>query len=409
MLRVGLTGGIACGKSNVLRRLQAHGIATLDLDSVAHRLMAPGGAAHSEVVSRFGHDILDASGAIDRKALGNLVFAEPEARARLNAIVHPMVRAEEARLAADHAKEGSPLLVTDAALLVESGLHLRFDRLVVVHCSRERQLERIRDRDGLDAGQAAARVEAQMPSAEKVRYGHYTVDTEGSLEDTRRGADALAAELKRVASEPPQRPDRLVERGTACLGAAQVIGLGPVEPTFLIHDIVAAGGLEMERIASAIGLSGREPWFRKGARAGQGDDMTAVVVVVVLWVLARRGVDLDLVASAVASIAGLASAGPTVVAGACLFGVALAEMALPASPPPGPERLGDWLSLARRWGRASPGPQVTETVATGLTTGWGATGNPGSVLLAMAEPQVTVCGDISRAVERLVVVARVGR
>ncbi|HEY2946548.1 MAG TPA: dephospho-CoA kinase, partial [Vicinamibacteria bacterium] len=100
MLKVGLTGGIACGKSYVLRRLAAAGLGTLDLDAVAHDVMARGGTAHADVVNEFGSGILAADGEVDRQRLGDLVFADPDARARLNALVHPRVREEEARRAA---------------------------------------------------------------------------------------------------------------------------------------------------------------------------------------------------------------------------------------------------------------------------------------------------------------------
>src|SRR2546427_3185758 len=121
ILRVGLTGGIACGKSYVLRRLAAAGLATLDLDEVAHEVMAPGGAAHADVVREFGSGILAADGKVDRKRLGDVVFADPSARARLNALVHPRVREEEARRAAAADRGPGTVVVTDAALLVGAG------------------------------------------------------------------------------------------------------------------------------------------------------------------------------------------------------------------------------------------------------------------------------------------------
>jgi dephospho-CoA kinase len=128
MLRVGLTGGIACGKSHVSRRLASHGLHVLDLDAVAHAITAPGGTAYDDVVRVFGRGIVGADGAIDRKALGARVFADPEALGRLNALVHPRVRDEESRRAGELAGTEA-VLVTDAALLVESGMHTRFDRL----------------------------------------------------------------------------------------------------------------------------------------------------------------------------------------------------------------------------------------------------------------------------------------
>ena len=185
MLRVGLTGGIACGKSHVLRRLAAHGLATAALDSVAHELMAPGGATYGEIVAAFGREILGEDGAIDRRALGELVFADAAARARLDAIVHPRVRQSEEHLVAALAAEGRSVIVSDAALLVEVGIHLRFDRLVVVHCEEADQRRRLMERDGLGEAAARARIEAQMPVREKRLFGHYRIDTSGTVPQTR--------------------------------------------------------------------------------------------------------------------------------------------------------------------------------------------------------------------------------
>src|SRR5262245_49087722 len=113
--------------------------------------MAPGGAAYDDVVRSFGASILGPDGAIDRRALGDVVFKDPAARARLNALVHPRAREEEGRRAAALGAAGATVIVSDAALLVEAGVHLRFDRLVVVHCPPEEQRRRLMERDGLDA------------------------------------------------------------------------------------------------------------------------------------------------------------------------------------------------------------------------------------------------------------------
>ena len=153
--------------------MQDAGLATLDLDLVAHDVMAPGAAAYDAVVAEFGPGIVGAGGRIDRPALAGRVFADPGARNRLNALVHPRVREEEDRRAAALAAADAALLVTDAALLVEAGYHLRFDRLVVVHCPPEEQLRRLRLRDGLDEPAARARLRAQMPIDEKRSFAHF--------------------------------------------------------------------------------------------------------------------------------------------------------------------------------------------------------------------------------------------
>ena len=205
MLRVGLTGGIACGKSEVLGRLSARGLATLDLDAVAHEVMAPGGAAYEEVVASFGDDILAPDATIDRSALGAVVFGDPEARGRLEGIVHPRVRAEEARRASAFQAEGRALLVSDGAVLVEAGVHLRFDRLVVVHCPPEAQRRRLMARDGISDAAARARLGAQMPIEEKRCFGHLEVDTSGALEETAQAAEILAGVLLTEARGPRPR------------------------------------------------------------------------------------------------------------------------------------------------------------------------------------------------------------
>jgi dephospho-CoA kinase len=199
MLRVGLTGGIACGKSRVLRRFQAAGCHVLDLDDVSRQVMAADGTAFSAIVEHFGRAILAANGSIDRTALGRLAFSNPEARASLNALVHPRIREVEEAFASRFATEPGAVVVTDGALLVETGLHARYDRLVVVYCSAEEQLRRLQVRDGLNEADARARIAVQMPQDEKRAYGHYTVSTSGTPEETDQRADALAAELRRLA------------------------------------------------------------------------------------------------------------------------------------------------------------------------------------------------------------------
>ena len=147
LLRVGLTGGIASGKTRVLQRLAARGCATLDLDQAARDVVAPGSAALAEIEAAFGPSVLR-NGALDRAALGALVFEDAAARVRLNAIVHPRVLRAGGGAGLARSRR-APCVVTDAALLVETGAHLRFDRLVVVHCEPELQLARLLARDGL--------------------------------------------------------------------------------------------------------------------------------------------------------------------------------------------------------------------------------------------------------------------
>ena len=168
----------------MLRRLAELGCRTLDLDAVAREVTAPGGEALGEIVEAFGSGVLDARGALDRAALAALVFADARVRVRLNRIVHPRVRAAEALWAAGFAVESATVLVTDGALLIESGVHLHFDRLVVVHCTPELQLRRLCERDGLDEAAARARIEAQLPSPRSGR-SHTTRSTRRDRRGTR--------------------------------------------------------------------------------------------------------------------------------------------------------------------------------------------------------------------------------
>jgi len=183
---VGLTGGIASGKSTVAGFLAELGAYLVDADRIAHGLLAPGGHAVDAVVDRFGTDVLAAAGGIDREALGRLVFAAPDARHALEAIVHPAVREEMTRLveAYRQTEEGPPVAVIDAALLVETGRHRTLDRLIVLRCGRAVQLDRLEKR-GLTREEAEARLEAQAPLAEKLAVADYVIDTETDLDETR--------------------------------------------------------------------------------------------------------------------------------------------------------------------------------------------------------------------------------
>lgn len=199
MLRVGLTGGIACGKSTVAAMLREHGCHVIEADPLAHEVMAPGTPAHSEVVREFGGEILDTQGAVDRKRLGAIVFADAEKRARLNAIIHPRVLAELQRRFADIAgKHPHGIAVVEAALLIEANYTPHLDVLVVAWCRPEQQMERLLAR-GLSREQAAQRIAAQMPLEEKKARADELIDCSGALEQTRAQVDALAARLRQRA------------------------------------------------------------------------------------------------------------------------------------------------------------------------------------------------------------------
>jgi dephospho-CoA kinase len=200
MLKVGLTGSIAVGKSTVTAMLAELGAVCFDADAIARAVVEPGTPGLAAVVAEFGPGVLAADGSLDRAALGAIVFADPVRRARLEEILHPPIIAEQDRLVAEAmGRDPCAVVVVDAALMIESGGYRRFDALVVVHCDPEVQVERLMRRSGLAREEALARIAAQMPQAEKLRYADYAIDTSGTLEDTRRNTEAVWAKLARRA------------------------------------------------------------------------------------------------------------------------------------------------------------------------------------------------------------------
>jgi dephospho-CoA kinase len=183
MLRVGLTGGLASGKSLVGHSLVDLGCHLIEADAIGHEVLLPGGEAYAPVVSEFGPEILDADGAIDRRRLGALVFGHPEKLAKLSSYVHPsVVRREEQILAGIQASDPRGIVVVEAAILVETGSYKRFDRVIVAVCSREMQIARAMKRDGLTREEVLARLERQLPLEEKVKVADYVIDTSGTKE-----------------------------------------------------------------------------------------------------------------------------------------------------------------------------------------------------------------------------------
>ena len=207
MLKVGLTGGIASGKTYVVSLLREFGCDVLDADATAHRVMEPGQPAYAEIVAHFGAQIVDEAGRIDRGRLGAIVFADPRERAVLNGIVHPRVYEAQAKWLADlEAQKPQAIAVIDAALMIETGSWRRFDRIVVVHCEPEIQLARLMARNGLSREAAEARIAAQMSTIEKLRFADYTIDSSVGFDDTRRQVESLFAQLREVADLPPAPP-----------------------------------------------------------------------------------------------------------------------------------------------------------------------------------------------------------
>jgi dephospho-CoA kinase len=185
MLRVGLTGGLASGKSFVGGTLRQLGCFLIKADELGHEAMQRGGEVYDAVVESFGREILAEDDEIDRRRLAARVFADPELLATLNAIIHPAVfRREEALTAEIEATDSHAIVVVEAAILVETGSYTRFARLIVAACTREQQIQRAMKRDRVTREEAEARLARQLPLEEKIRLADYVVDTSGSKEDT---------------------------------------------------------------------------------------------------------------------------------------------------------------------------------------------------------------------------------
>jgi dephospho-CoA kinase len=196
MLAVGLTGGIACGKSTVAAMLRDLGAYVVDADRLAREALAPGTPGARAVARAFGPDVAP-NGVVDRARLGALVFGHARRRKRLEAIVHPYVFAAERRLAREiAARDPDAMVVFDAALLIETGAHRRMDAVVVVSADQRTQLARLTARDGLTRAEALARIQSQWPLAAKRRVADYVIDGRRSKAEVRRRVAAIYHELR---------------------------------------------------------------------------------------------------------------------------------------------------------------------------------------------------------------------
>jgi dephospho-CoA kinase len=185
MLRVGLTGGLASGKSFVGRALADLGCLLIQADELGHQVLEPGGEAYDAVIREFGSGIVKADGRIDRPGLAALVFHDSQRLAALNALVHPPVWARERSLLDEYAgAHPHGIAVVEAAILVETGSYRNYAKLIVAVCTEEQQIERAMSRDGMTREQVMDRLSRQMPLAEKIKYADYVIDTSGAKENT---------------------------------------------------------------------------------------------------------------------------------------------------------------------------------------------------------------------------------
>ena len=201
MLSVGLTGSIAVGKSFVCECFRELGCYVLDADKTAREVVEPGTLGLQKIVNEFGIDMLQPSGALDRKKLGSIVFADEEKRTLLNSIVHPLViEKQDAWLDECARNDPDGIAIVDAALMIESGGYKRFDKLIVVWCEAAIQLQRLMARDGMSEDEAGKRIASQMPQEEKKKFADHLIDTSAGYEDTREQVAHIYAKLRREAS-----------------------------------------------------------------------------------------------------------------------------------------------------------------------------------------------------------------
>ena len=199
MLKVGLTGSIAVGKTFVDDVFRELGVPVLDADKVARDVVAPATVGLRRVVEEFGESVLTADGKLDRPKLGSIVFNDEEKRLKLNSIIHPLVfEVQDAWLKECEAETPDGIAIVDAALMIEAGGYKRFDKLVVVWCEPDLQLQRLMARDGLSREDAERRIASQMPQDEKKSYADHLIDTSGGFDATRQQVADVFAELSKL-------------------------------------------------------------------------------------------------------------------------------------------------------------------------------------------------------------------
>ncbi len=206
MLIVGLTGGVASGKTALSQVLKEEGAYIIDADQIARELVQPYTPAWNELVRSFGKEILQGDGSIHRKKLAEKVFTDPEKRKLLNRILHPRIKEEMDRRAREIGqKDPEAIVVIDAPLIVELGNHREMDKLIVVTSTPTQQIERLKERDGINSEEALRILSSQMPAEEKVKLADYVIRNEGSLEETKESVKEVFKELRKVALQTKKR------------------------------------------------------------------------------------------------------------------------------------------------------------------------------------------------------------
>jgi len=199
MLNVGLTGSIAVGKSFVLSVLADLGCRVLDADVTAREVVMPGAPGLKAVIEAFGEEVLTTEGTLDRSKLGAIVFADEERRLLLNSILHPfIIAAQDEQMRRWEEQEPNGIAVVDAALMIESGGYRRFDKIIVVYCRPDVQLQRLMSRDGLSREDAEQRIAAQMSQDEKRKFADFAIDTSDGFDSTRQRTESVFGQLREL-------------------------------------------------------------------------------------------------------------------------------------------------------------------------------------------------------------------
>jgi dephospho-CoA kinase len=198
MLKIAITGGAGSGKSTVARMFGELGAKVLDADAAAREAVAVGAPAWQELRRLFGAEYFNADGSLNRAQVSQLVFSDPEARKRLNDIVHPRVAQELQARIQELEQQGAPLVMVEVPLLFEAGLEAAYDRVITVYVDPEDQVRRLKERDGRDAAEIAGILQAQWPLAEKAARAHFVVDNRGPLSDTRKQVQKIYTDLQKI-------------------------------------------------------------------------------------------------------------------------------------------------------------------------------------------------------------------
>jgi dephospho-CoA kinase len=194
---IGLTGGIACGKSAVANCIKAKGWEVIDADQLAHMALRPGESSYDAVVKYFGRDIVNGDKSINRKALGEIVFAHPEKLSFLESVIHPWVQSQTKMYRASFQKSGREMAFYDVPLLYEKNLQDQFDAVIVVTCSEALQLSRLQARNGFSLEEAKKRIAAQLPIEEKMNKADYVIENNGSFEDLAQKIEKILDQIKK--------------------------------------------------------------------------------------------------------------------------------------------------------------------------------------------------------------------